>query len=56
MKSGSLNLLKSSGPIQACIGIALSLFTKNVKSYKLKSTDLLNMTRLLKTDLQYISE
>jgi len=37
LKSGSLNLLEPSGPVQACNGIALSLplpillFTKNTK-------------------------
>jgi hypothetical protein len=55
MKTGSLNLLEPSGPVQACIEIAISLFTKYLKSYKLKSTDLLYTRILLKTELRKIS-
>jgi len=33
LKSGSLNLLEASGPVQACNGIALPLTFKNRASY-----------------------
>jgi len=48
MKYGSLNLLENSGPLQACIGIALSLFTKKFKVLQAH----LKYQNIIKRDLQ----
>jgi hypothetical protein len=39
LKSGSLNLLEPSGPVQACNGIALPFFIERATRKQLKNTN-----------------
>jgi hypothetical protein len=47
LKSGSLNHLEPSGPVQACNGIALPFFTYKTKQTQVTVTIIITMQRHL---------